>query len=792
MAERPLPDVVRHVVHRRRRGPTYLVRRRSVYFFQIRLPRPDVDYICFTDHEYLTSSTFEIIHVPPIYPNSTRNARMVKTLSHIFLQGYEASLWIDGSTKIRGNDFKHLFEEALTEHAIAVHSHFQRACIYDEARECIAQKKDRSEVIERQIRFYRDQRYPEGAGLVETAQVFRRHTEEIARFNEAWWSLVRDYSVRDQLSFNFVSWQLDVKYQRLQGCQWLDPYFKNHFHVKRDWATLKCISSVSIIMLVRDSLDVTKKSISSILKETRYDNFQLIVVDNASGDETKRYLASVVSSDPRVRVMTNKENESFSRANNDAAKTCDSTFFLFINNDVEIIDKNWLLILVSSLENDSLIGAAGPILLYGDYTVQSAGIEVTAIGDTVQAPAKENKKYTHSYFADAITGACLLVRADLHRAVGGFDERFFYGQEDIDYCLKLRELGFKLKVIVDCEVIHHESKTRAFNFTTLRNREVLRLKWRGRFASLPPSKSPVSRVPKAHLVRSYADLLRERKISYRSLQDLSVDLRRLVALIPEKVDLVVGVPRSGMVPAILIGQMKNCAVISLDEFVAGIEPVRGDRPQNFVNKGCLEVLVVDDSINNGNAYRRARQMLKSEYRGRACRFTFLAVYGSDLWRNDDVLTLVSLPIPRLFQWNYTNHGIAGHACYDLDGVLCVDPTDEENDDGKLYRQFILNAQPLYIPKYRIKAIVTSRLEKYRKETEAWLEANDVKYEKLYMLDLPSKEDRMRSKAHGSFKSEVYKSLSSTYLFLESNDSQAQEIAKKVGKPVICTENDKLY
>lgn len=101
---------------------------------------------------------------------------------------------------------------------------------------------------------------------------------------------------------------------------------------------------------------------------------------------------------------------------------------------------------------------------------------------------------------------------------------------------------------------------------------------------------------------------------------------------------------------------------------------------------------------------------------------------------------------------------------DIDGVLCVDPTPEENDDGPRYREFLLNAQPLFIPRTEVGTLVTSRLEKYRPETMAWLKKNHVKYDKLVMLDLPNKEARQRANCHASFKAKEYK-LSTTYMLL---------------------------
>jgi uncharacterized HAD superfamily protein len=129
---------------------------------------------------------------------------------------------------------------------------------------------------------------------------------------------------------------------------------------------------------------------------------------------------------------------------------------------------------------------------------------------------------------------------------------------------------------------------------------------------------------------------------------------------------------------------------------------------------------------------------------------------------------------------------------DMDGVLCIDPTHEQNDDGKKYIRFIENAKPLYIPSYKIYAIVTSRLEKYRNKTEEWLKINNVHYEYLYMLDLPNAQVRRQMKIHAAFKAEIYSKLKNTRLFIESEPQQARSIAELSGKPCICVSTDEYF
>lgn len=132
------------------------------------------------------------------------------------------------------------------------------------------------------------------------------------------------------------------------------------------------------------------------------------------------------------------------------------------------------------------------------------------------------------------------------------------------------------------------------------------------------------------------------------------------------------------------------------------------------------------------------------------------------------------------------------ACLDIDGVLCLDPTKDENDDGARYEAFLSSARPHLVPTVPVGTLVTSRLEKYRSQTEDWLGRNGVEFGELRMLDLPNAEERRRQRIHGSFKAEVYAGKRDAILFIESDEHQAQKISQLSGKAVICTNTMRLY
>lgn len=164
----------------------------------------------------------------------------------------------------------------------------------------------------------------------------------------------------------------------------------------------------------------------------------------------------------------------------------------------------------------------------------------------------------------------------------------------------------------------------------------------------------------------------------------------------------------------------------------------------------------------------------------------LGVYGTDLAEAELDIVVQIVPSIPFFEWNFLQREGLDRVCFDIDGVLCEDPTYEQNDDGPLYRAFLSSARPLHLPDRQVGWLVTSRLEKYRDLTEQWMVDHGVSFGGLHMIDLPNKEARKAANCHGSFKAEVYADLDAD-LFIESNPHQAWEIAERTGKPVFCVD-----
>ena len=271
-------------------------------------------------------------------------------------------------------------------------------------------------------------------------------------------------------------------------------------------------------------------------------------------------------------------------------------------------------------------------------------------------------------------------------------------------------------------------------------------------------------------------------INYRSYHAM---LKLLQASAPRfrGFDVIVGIPLSGVIPATILASTLGIPFATLDSAINRTEPYSGFRSrEEFSGWDRSRLLVVDDSVNNGHEIQRVKALLDK----RGLDASYLAVFASPagVVHVDHHLEIVEYP--RLFEWNILNHPLAENSCYDMDGVLCHDPTDQEKADDDAYRTFLLNARPLYVPRYPIGRIVTSRLERYRAETEAWLSANGIQYGELIMMQHVDADTRQRFLLHSLFKADIMKRLPAWY-FVESALTQARVIARVSGRPCFSVE-----
>lgn len=227
--------------------------------------------------------------------------------------------------------------------------------------------------------------------------------------------------------------------------------------------------SVCIVIPTRDGLYL-KKSIESILDMTVYPNFNVIVVDNGSVKKnTLDFLNLLVKRYSKVHVVRIDEPFNFSLLNNRAVSLSSGEIIGMVNDDIEVVDPNWLNEIVS-LANRPDVGVVGAKLLYPDGSIQHAGL---VLG--IHQSAGHVHRYLHGddigYFGragnlqetSAVTGACMFVKRSIYDEVGGLDEKLAVTCNDIDFCIKVREAGYVNLYTPYTKLVHHESVTRGFD-----------------------------------------------------------------------------------------------------------------------------------------------------------------------------------------------------------------------------------------------------------------------------------------------------------------------------------------
>lgn len=223
--------------------------------------------------------------------------------------------------------------------------------------------------------------------------------------------------------------------------------------------------AITIIVPTRNKVDLLRTCMEG-LGRTAYPSMDIIVVDNGSHEpEALAYLKSLEFEG--VTVMRIEGAFNFSALNNAAARLARGDLLCFLNNDVEILDSDWLEILVCQAVRSD-IGAVGARLLYPDGTIQHAGVCI-GIGGGAGHAHRFQREDDPGYFErsrlpqqiSAVTAACLVVAREKFFAVGGFNERDFpVAFNDVDLCLKLNDRGWQSFYEPRATLIHHESKSR--------------------------------------------------------------------------------------------------------------------------------------------------------------------------------------------------------------------------------------------------------------------------------------------------------------------------------------------
>lgn len=236
---------------------------------------------------------------------------------------------------------------------------------------------------------------------------------------------------------------------------------------------------VSLIIPTRDRADLLERMIGSVLEKTGYPHFEIVVLDNDSQLPGTFKFLEELKRDRRIRVHPAPGEFNYSRLNNLGVSLAGGQFVALMNNDLEVINGDWLGEMLSHAVRPE-IGAVGARLWYPDGTLQHAGVIVGAggVASHLHGGTREDDGYfsrphlTQNY--GAVTGACLLLRAETYRAIGGLDEtNLAVTFNDIDLCLRLTAAGYRIVWTPHAEFIHHESASRGIEDTFAKQRRFL-------------------------------------------------------------------------------------------------------------------------------------------------------------------------------------------------------------------------------------------------------------------------------------------------------------------------------
>jgi hypothetical protein len=226
---------------------------------------------------------------------------------------------------------------------------------------------------------------------------------------------------------------------------------------------------VSIVILNWNGKEILKKCLSSLLKLTEYKNFKVIVVDNASTDSSVDMIETEFKN---INLLENKENLGFIKGNNVgiryALKKYNPNYILLLNNDTEIIQKDWLKRLVDVAESDRRIGLVGCKLIFPDGSIQWTGRKketnaLYLIFQTLSAslnPGIGMNEKESSFIGEVntVSGACMMIKSELIKKIGLLDESLSpFFQEDIEYSFRAWKYGWKVAYVGTSSVVHLQS-----------------------------------------------------------------------------------------------------------------------------------------------------------------------------------------------------------------------------------------------------------------------------------------------------------------------------------------------
>ena len=266
---------------------------------------------------------------------------------------------------------------------------------------------------------------------------------------------------------------------------------------------------ISIIIANKDHVSDLRRCVSSILEKSTYEEYELIIVENNSATPEIVEYYEEIQKLPNVKVVTYSKQGPFnySAINNYGAQSARGEYLILLNNDTQVITPGWMEELLMYAQRKD-VGAVGAKLYYEDRTIQHAGIVIglgahRTAGHSHYKVNYENVGYMgklcYAQDVSAVTGACLMVSKAIYDELGGLSEEFAVALNDVDFCLRIRELGYLNVFNPYCELYHFESLSRGSDIKDGKDEkairyeaecEVFRTKWKRQLEEGDPYYNP--------------------------------------------------------------------------------------------------------------------------------------------------------------------------------------------------------------------------------------------------------------------------------------------------------------
>ncbi len=464
---------------------------------------PDVDYICFTDSPRNNYGVWQLRPSPYYHPDPTRIARYIKTHPHELFPDHHIAVWIDANIILRGEIHKFIDMLRQSGNHFGLISHPIRNCFYEEAKACRRLRKDNSNIIDAQVKAYRQRGVKHAAGLYETnfMVIFLEDKRTQEGFG-LWWLQIERFSRRDQLAFCWVTHKKKLMielilpegesvrdhedfhyypHEALDGLvipprllklgTELDPLAGISFsQVKQK--RLENLSEVplDIIVCVHNALEDVRICLAAV-KEHLLPNHRIILVNDYSNEQTTEFLREFTAECPMATLLENEGNLGYTVSANRGLAAGTGEFRILLNSDT-IVCKNWSLKMLDVAWQSSQIGIVGP--LSNAASSQSIPKIHGSTTNTAINPLPENLSPQDLDiacedwgFADLhpevplVHGFCFGIKKKVIDRIGFFDDKNFdrfYGEEN-DYCFRASSAGFKMVIATHTFVFHRKSSS---------------------------------------------------------------------------------------------------------------------------------------------------------------------------------------------------------------------------------------------------------------------------------------------------------------------------------------------